>query len=1126
MICVLINSNSKQSIITNAIHSVVSQGPLVRELILIGNTSSSETLNLVEEKVKSSGRIVHVVRSEKGFSVALNSAFDLITQQWVAILDSDSSFASDRLRTLLAKCELDKVDFCFSGIDFDFEGCSADEDTTRDLMADYGAATSALTNLSPGEVITKLNPIVTMSNLFFRRKVWDIVGGFTHRLLTAEWDFALNALLDSRIKSAFYREKLLVHRLEANKVLHCSKMRFCVSKLSMLRKAQLRFPANYQNLDLHRRRVERQLRKETINSVGLITTHPESIETPRSHFPSFDGEDSLRRSLAFVAPVSTRVGELRSYLIAVILQLTRSYQLTLVSDFEDTGNQWLDTHVPRRASNWFSEHGGQFDRVVYVIGNAPVFTTALRLLPKYPGLVVMPEIELLDLHLHLMKSTQNASLAAREIFRACGAWAIAKENVLSGSDILRARPLALTGEVLRQSLGLLVHSNRAKRALETTFDGLALDRQILVSPSVSRRIGDTIKSIGDEKINRLFLRQQLGIQGNSFIVCAFGRLNKSTLDTLIQCWNSWVSTLSTTPPMQFVLVGGYDALSDPSWVNSVKSAIASHNTAYPFAPVRVTGWTGDKQYEEWLVSADVAVQVLGERELGPSIGLLDALCWGLPVATNQEARQVLGIDFLGELPRDPHSLEFSKEFSRLMSSWQQSAALRDELGAKALSWAIQGKHNREARVGFKHAIEKSHQVAALLQRKSRPRVSSTIWIDIGAMGVRDSATGIQRVSRSVIRFLLSKQTQFNNLSQYRIELVNVDSSGLTQALRYTERFLSVENGTLGHERIVSPQSGDIVLFLEVNYGLCEHQNMVSAWKKNNVGLVCFVHDLLPVTHPHWFPEGNSFKFHQALNVISKESDLVLTNSRHTMDQFLLHTNFSSMARVVTLGCDLESSVPSHGANTLTKATVEQINSQRGFKVLMVGTVEPRKGHDEVLKAFEQIWSESVSDVSLKGNIHLIILGKQGWMVEDVCRRIRSHPLYGQFLWWIDDASDEVLKGFYRRCDLLLMASHGEGFGLPIVEAAGIGLPVLARDIPIFREVSHCADVTWFSNTEELVSSLNGMKDIITGSFRREKNAKPLATWAQTGAEVFQSLEHVAQTINRSVGLDTSRSRID
>ena len=48
---------------------------------------------------------------------------------------------------------------------------------------------------------------------------------------------------------------------------------------------------------------------------------------------------------------------------------------------------------------------------------------------------------------------------------------------------------------------------------------------------------------------------------------------------------------------------------------------------------------------------------------------------------------------------------------------------------------------------------------------------------------------------------------------------------------------------------------------------------------------------------------------------------------------------------------------------------------------------------------------------------------------------------------------DVLRALYERCDLLLLTSDREGYGLPVLEAFAAGKPVVASDIPALRESS-------------------------------------------------------------------------
>ena len=114
--------------------------------------------------------------------------------------------------------------------------------------------------------------------------------------------------------------------------------------------------------------------------------------------------------------------------------------------------------------------------------------------------------------------------------------------------------------------------------------------------------------------------------------------------------------------------------------------------------------------------------------------------------------------------------------------------------------------------------------------------------------------------------------------------------------------------------------------------------------------------------------------------------------------------------------------------------------------LTVGTIEPRKSYSQILSAFEELWACGV-------DINLVIIGKQGWMVEKLIDAINGHRELNRRLFWLQNISDEYLEVIYASSDCLIAASQGEGFGLPLIEASVHGLPVIARDIPVFREVA-------------------------------------------------------------------------
>ena len=111
-------------------------------------------------------------------------------------------------------------------------------------------------------------------------------------------------------------------------------------------------------------------------------------------------------------------------------------------------------------------------------------------------------------------------------------------------------------------------------------------------------------------------------------------------------------------------------------------------------------------------------------------------------------------------------------------------------------------------------------------------------------------------------------------------------------------------------------------------------------------------------------------------------------------------------------------------------------------VLAVGTMEPRKGHDLLLRAAALV----------PGDVSIVFAGPDPGRGEAL--RALAHELgLGQRLTLLGPVSDAVLAGLYRDATLLCMPSLGEGFGLPVLEGLAAGTPTVASDLPALREVA-------------------------------------------------------------------------
>jgi glycosyltransferase involved in cell wall biosynthesis len=176
--------------------------------------------------------------------------------------------------------------------------------------------------------------------------------------------------------------------------------------------------------------------------------------------------------------------------------------------------------------------------------------------------------------------------------------------------------------------------------------------------------------------------------------------------------------------------------------------------------------------------------------------------------------------------------------------------------------------------------------------------------------------------------------------------------------------------------------------------------------------------------------------------------------------------------------------------------------KKNISFLMVGTLEPRKGHLQVLEAFECLWKEDKP-------INLVIVGKKGWMVDELIQRLSGHSELNKRLFWLQGISDEYLERVYSESTCLIAASYGEGFGLPLIEAAQHKLPVIARDIPVFREIA--GDHAYYFKADkphQLAKAIESWLFLMNNEQHPNVDNMPWLTWHESSAQLYKTLNFI------------------
>jgi glycosyltransferase involved in cell wall biosynthesis len=186
--------------------------------------------------------------------------------------------------------------------------------------------------------------------------------------------------------------------------------------------------------------------------------------------------------------------------------------------------------------------------------------------------------------------------------------------------------------------------------------------------------------------------------------------------------------------------------------------------------------------------------------------------------------------------------------------------------------------------------------------------------------------------------------------------------------------------------------------------------------------------------------------------------------------------------------------------------VKKIKSSYTF--LMAGTIEPRKGHLQTIAAFEILWKKGV-------DVNLLIVGKEGWLslpessrrtIPKIVNAINNSTELNKKLFWLNDASDDYLLNIYEASACLIAASEDEGFGLPLIEAARNNLPIIAREISVFREVA--GDYAFYFDglePKKIANAIEKWLKLYSDNLQPRSAGMDFITWKDCIYEIYRCL---------------------
>jgi glycosyltransferase involved in cell wall biosynthesis len=375
-------------------------------------------------------------------------------------------------------------------------------------------------------------------------------------------------------------------------------------------------------------------------------------------------------------------------------------------------------------------------------------------------------------------------------------------------------------------------------------------------------------------------------------------------------------------------------------------------------------------------------------------------------------------------------------------------------------------------------------------------VSRLIW----RQWTRRLPTGIDRVCLAYLSHFHSRARAVVQFRRFRLILGRKGSSLLFELLlngshNFRSELAAIFIATVG--RTERTRAGQI--YLNVGHTGLNSPHLGPWLSKRGLRSVFLVHDLIPINHPQYCREGEAARHVQRVETALRSANGLILNSAATARELVQFARARDVVMPPTLNAWL-------GIDTMPANSAATPMECRRPYFVMIGTIEARKNHLLILQA----WREIIATLGDQAP-SLVVIGQRGWEAAEAIAILDDPgPLEGHVheMSGCDDAQmSKILAG----ARAMLMPSFVEGFGLPLVEALREGVPVIASDLPVFREIA--GDIPTYLNPHDHAAWVKAIIGYTGNSVerRRQLNAARsyrAPSWTDHFALVEEFLERI------------------
>lgn len=236
--------------------------------------------------------------------------------------------------------------------------------------------------------------------------------------------------------------------------------------------------------------------------------------------------------------------------------------------------------------------------------------------------------------------------------------------------------------------------------------------------------------------------------------------------------------------------------------------------------------------------------------------------------------------------------------------------------------------------------------------------------------------------------------------------------------------------------------------------------------------VITIHDLAVYRNPAWFPDHQSFNTRILIPLSIFKAKKIIAVSENTKHDLIKYFKVKpEKVEVILEGVDDYCNLD------INEQGIDEKFKIKGSYFLALGTLEPRKNLVRLIAAFAGFLKENPDS-----DFKLILAGKKGWKFEPIFEAINNLKLTDKVIWVGYVHLPEKIY-LLRNSFALVFPSLYEGFGLPILEAMNMGIPVVTSNVASIPEI--VIDNAVLVEPEEVESIRNGLNKIYRDNLLRQ-----------------------------------------